>query len=70
MKAEIEEREEVKNNYGAVPSARSVPGLYSDTPDCNKVLSTTGKFPRCTPVRELHVTFKVLYIYVHIMVII
>jgi hypothetical protein len=29
----------------------------------NKVLRTTDKFPRCTPVRELHTAFQVPYIY-------
>jgi hypothetical protein len=29
----------------------------------NKVLRTIGKFPRFTPVRELHVAFLVPYIY-------
>jgi hypothetical protein len=28
----------------------------------NKVHHTIGKFPRCTPVRELHKAFQVLYI--------
>jgi hypothetical protein len=35
----------------------------------NKVLRTTGKFPRRTPVRELHMAFQVPYIHVHIYVI-
>jgi hypothetical protein len=29
----------------------------------NKVLRTTGKFPRGTPVRELHMAFYVPYVY-------
>jgi hypothetical protein len=29
----------------------------------NKILRTTGKFPKCTPVRELHMAFWVSYIY-------
>jgi hypothetical protein len=29
----------------------------------DKVLRTIGKFPRCTPFRELHVVFQVSYIY-------
>jgi hypothetical protein len=29
----------------------------------NEVLRTTDKFPSCTPVRELHATFQVQYIY-------
>jgi hypothetical protein len=29
----------------------------------NKVLRTIDKFPKCTPVRELHMAFQVLYIY-------
>jgi hypothetical protein len=29
----------------------------------NKVLRTIGKFPRRTPVRELHMAFHVTYIY-------
>jgi hypothetical protein len=32
----------------------------------NKVLRTTGNFPRCTPVRDLHMAFKLPYIYDHI----
>jgi hypothetical protein len=32
----------------------------------NKVLRTTGKFPRCTPVRELHKAFNIPYIYDYI----
>jgi hypothetical protein len=32
----------------------------------NKVLRTTGKFPRHTPVRELRMPFQVPYIYDHI----
>jgi hypothetical protein len=32
----------------------------------NKVLRTTGKFPRCTSVRELHMSFQVPYIYDYI----
>jgi hypothetical protein len=29
----------------------------------NKVLRTTGNFPRCTPVRNLHTAFNLLYVY-------
>jgi hypothetical protein len=29
----------------------------------NKVLSTLGKFPRRTPVREMHMAFQEPYIY-------
>jgi hypothetical protein len=29
----------------------------------NKVLRTTGYFPRCTPVRDLHTAFNLLYVY-------
>jgi hypothetical protein len=29
----------------------------------SKVLHTIGNFPRLTPVRDLHMTFKLLYIY-------
>jgi hypothetical protein len=29
----------------------------------NKFLRTTGNFPRCTPVRDLHTAFILLYIY-------
>jgi hypothetical protein len=32
----------------------------------NKVLRTTGKYPRCTAVRELHMAFQVPYIYDYI----
>jgi hypothetical protein len=32
----------------------------------NKVLPTIGKFLKCTPVRELHMAFKVTYIYDYI----
>jgi hypothetical protein len=32
----------------------------------NEVLRTTGKFPRCIPVRELRVAFKIPYIYDYI----
>jgi hypothetical protein len=32
----------------------------------NKVLCNTGNFPRRTPVRDLHVSFKLLYIYDYI----
>jgi hypothetical protein len=32
----------------------------------NKVLRTTGNFPRCTPVRDLHMAFSLLYIYDYI----
>jgi hypothetical protein len=32
----------------------------------NKVLRTIGNFRRCTPVRELHKTFNILYIYDYI----
>jgi hypothetical protein len=33
----------------------------------NEVLRTTGKFPRCIPVRELHTAFQVSCIYDYIM---
>jgi hypothetical protein len=29
----------------------------------NMILRTTGKFPKCTPVQELHMAFQVPYIY-------
>jgi hypothetical protein len=29
----------------------------------NKVLRTTGNFPRCTSVRDLHMAFKIPYVY-------
>jgi hypothetical protein len=32
----------------------------------NKVLRTTGNFPRCTPVRDLHTAFNLLYVYDYI----
>jgi hypothetical protein len=32
----------------------------------NKVLYTTGNFPRCTPARDLHVAFIPLFVYDHI----
>jgi hypothetical protein len=32
----------------------------------NKVLRTTGKFPKCIPVRELHMAFRVPYTYDYI----
>jgi hypothetical protein len=32
----------------------------------NKVLRTTGKFPNCTSVRELHMVFEVPHIYDYI----
>jgi hypothetical protein len=32
----------------------------------NKILRTTGIFPRPTPVRELHMFFKLLYAYDYI----
>jgi hypothetical protein len=32
----------------------------------NKVLRTIGNFPRRTPVHELHMTFKLLYVYDYI----
>jgi hypothetical protein len=32
----------------------------------NKVIGSTGNFPRCTPVRDLHMAFKLLYIYDYI----
>jgi hypothetical protein len=32
----------------------------------NKVLRTTGNFPRCTSVRELHTAFKLPYVYDYI----
>jgi hypothetical protein len=31
----------------------------------NKVLRTTGYFPRRTPVRDLHMAFKLLYVQVY-----
>jgi hypothetical protein len=30
------------------------------------VLPTTGKFPRCTPVRDLHTAFNLPYVYDYI----
>jgi hypothetical protein len=33
----------------------------------NKVLRTIGKFLKCTPARELHLVFQVVYIYDYIM---
>jgi hypothetical protein len=32
----------------------------------NRVLRATGNLDRCTPVRELHVTFKIPYVYDYI----
>jgi hypothetical protein len=32
----------------------------------NKVLCTTGKFARCTPIRDLHMAFILLYVYDYI----
>jgi hypothetical protein len=32
----------------------------------NKVFRTTGNFPRCTPVRDLNMAFKLPYIYDYI----
>jgi hypothetical protein len=32
----------------------------------NKVLRTTGNFPRCTPVHDLHMAFELPYIYDYI----
>jgi hypothetical protein len=32
----------------------------------NKVLRTTGNFPRCTPVRDLHAAFNLPYVYDYI----
>jgi hypothetical protein len=32
----------------------------------NKVLLSTGNFPRCTPVRDLHTAFKLPYVYSYI----
>jgi hypothetical protein len=32
----------------------------------NKVLRTTGDFPRCTPVRNLHTAFNITYVYNYI----
>jgi hypothetical protein len=32
----------------------------------NKVLRTIGNFPRRTPVRDLHITFKIPYVYDYI----
>jgi hypothetical protein len=32
----------------------------------NKVLRTIGNFPRCTPVRDLHMAFKLPYVYYYI----
>jgi hypothetical protein len=32
----------------------------------NKVLHTTGNFPRCTSVRDMHVAFHIPYIYDYI----
>jgi hypothetical protein len=29
----------------------------------NKVLCTIGSFPRCTPVRDLHIAFNLPYVY-------
>jgi hypothetical protein len=32
----------------------------------NNVLRTIGKFPRCTPVRDMHTTFNLPYVYDYI----
>jgi hypothetical protein len=32
----------------------------------NKVLHTTGNFPRCTSVRDLHTVFNILHVYDYI----
>jgi hypothetical protein len=32
----------------------------------NNVLRTTGNFPRCTPVRDLHTAFNLPYVYDYI----
>jgi hypothetical protein len=32
----------------------------------NKVLRTVGSFPRRTPVRDLHMAFEILFVYVYI----
>jgi hypothetical protein len=32
----------------------------------NNVLRTIGNFPRCTPVRDLHMAFKLSYVYDYI----
>jgi hypothetical protein len=32
----------------------------------NKVLRTTGYFPRRTPIRDLHIAFKIPYVYDYI----
>jgi hypothetical protein len=32
----------------------------------NKVLCTTGNFPRCTPVHDLHMAFNLPYVYDYI----
>jgi hypothetical protein len=32
----------------------------------NRVLRATGKLDKCTPVRELHVVFKIPYVYDYI----
>jgi hypothetical protein len=32
----------------------------------NKAIRTTGNFPRCTPVRNLHTVFNLLYVYDYI----
>jgi hypothetical protein len=32
----------------------------------NKVFRTIGNFPRSTPVRDLHMAFKLAYIYIYI----
>jgi hypothetical protein len=29
----------------------------------NKVLRTTGKFPRNTPIRDMHISFQMPYVY-------
>jgi hypothetical protein len=32
----------------------------------NKVLRTTGKFPRNTPIRDMHISFQIPYVYDYI----
>jgi hypothetical protein len=29
----------------------------------NKVLRTIGKFPRNTPIRDMHISFQIIYVY-------
>jgi hypothetical protein len=45
-------------------SMRSVPGLHNESQ--LEVIRTIGKFPRSTPIRELHMAFQVQYIYDYI----